>query len=307
MRILLVVHGFPPHAQGGSEIYAEASARALTAAGDTVLVLTREADPSKPEYAVREEERHGMRIVWINNTFRNVTTFEESYTQPRIADIAATVIADFAPDVAHLHHLTCLSTMIPARLADAGVPCVATLHDYWLLCHRGQLLDRHLHVCANAGRCGDCIEPASLSPTLGQAAALVRQVEARVPRRLTRMLRQVGTALGESAQSDGATMVAARRRLSHMRDATKSVVRFFAPSVSLLEQFVAAGFERERLVHAPYGFETTQWPDARPAQSDTAPLRLGFVGSLMVSKAPHVLLQAASQLPAAQNPIQTFT
>ncbi len=45
MRILVVSHGFPPHAQGGAEIYAHEHALAFARAGDKVLVLTREAIP----------------------------------------------------------------------------------------------------------------------------------------------------------------------------------------------------------------------------------------------------------------------
>lgn len=305
MRILIVVHGFPPHAQGGSEIYAEASATALERAGDTVLVLTREADRTRPEYAVRESTRDGVRVAWVNNTFREVTSFEESYTQPRIADIAARVIADFAPDVAHVHHLTCLSTLIPARLARAGVPCIMTLHDHWLLCHRGQLLDRDLQVCRSAGACANCIEPAALSSTLGHGAALLRQVESLVPARASRLLRRVGASVGESTQSEDDCAEAARRRLAHMREATRSVERFFAPSVALLERHAAAGFERERITHVPYGFDASSWAAPAPVRR-AAPLRLGFVGSLMVSKAPHVLLEAAAQLPAGSVSVELF-
>ena len=39
MRVLVVVHGFPPLAVGGTEIYAEAQARALVQAGDRVAVV----------------------------------------------------------------------------------------------------------------------------------------------------------------------------------------------------------------------------------------------------------------------------
>ncbi len=89
MRILVVVHGFPPTAQGGSEIYAHAHARALAALGDDVLVLTREQDPQRPEYAVREDRRDGLRVVRVNNTFRNTRTFEETYANGTIDAIAS--------------------------------------------------------------------------------------------------------------------------------------------------------------------------------------------------------------------------
>ena len=78
MRVLVVAHGFPPHAQGGSEIYAYHHARALRErCGDDVFVLTREQDPSRPEYDVRVEERDGLRVAWVNNTFRATTSFED--------------------------------------------------------------------------------------------------------------------------------------------------------------------------------------------------------------------------------------
>jgi hypothetical protein len=42
-------------------------------------------------------------------------------------------------DVAHVHHLTGMSVDSLARLREAGVPTVMTLHDYWLFCPRGQM------------------------------------------------------------------------------------------------------------------------------------------------------------------------
>ena len=109
MKILVVVHGFPPVAQGGVEIYAHAQATALWRLfGDDVLVLTRDQDSSRPEYELRTEERDGLRIVRINNTFRATSSFEETYRNKTVGALADRLIDDFRPDVAHIHHLTCL-------------------------------------------------------------------------------------------------------------------------------------------------------------------------------------------------------
>ena len=125
MKILTVVHGFPPHAQGGSEIVAELQTRTLREQyGDTVFVMTREHDTSAPEYRVRTEHRDGQTIAWINNTFRSTRSFAETYDNPAITQIAANLIEAFAPDVAHVHHLTCLSTGIVPLLARCG--CTAS-------------------------------------------------------------------------------------------------------------------------------------------------------------------------------------
>lgn len=53
------------------------------------------------------------------------------------------VLADFRPDVVHLHNVYHqLSPSVVAACRDAGVPCVMTLHDYKLACPSYQMLDR---------------------------------------------------------------------------------------------------------------------------------------------------------------------
>ena len=113
MKILVIVHGFPPSAQGGSEIYAHAHARALGQHfGDEVVAFTSEQDPNRAEYDVRTEQRDGLRVIRVNNTFRSTRTFQETYRNEEVGAIASRVIDDLRPDVAHIHHLTCLSTTI---------------------------------------------------------------------------------------------------------------------------------------------------------------------------------------------------
>jgi hypothetical protein len=114
----------------------------FTAGGDRVFILTREADRSRGEFALRREHCDGLEKAWINNTFASVRSFADTYTDDRIDRIAADLIDEFKPDVAHVHHLTCLSTTVVRELAVRNVPILHTLHDYWLLCHRGQLLDQ---------------------------------------------------------------------------------------------------------------------------------------------------------------------
>ena len=124
MRILIVSHGFPPHAQGGAEIYAHDHALALARAGEEVFVLTRDSDADRAEYSVRREQRDGLTIAWINNTFADVRSFAETYCNPRLGHVASTLIADWSPspDVAHVHHLTCLSTTAISSCPTLGIP-----------------------------------------------------------------------------------------------------------------------------------------------------------------------------------------
>ncbi len=294
MRVLIVVHGFPPAAQGGSEIYAETHARTLSEqCGDDVVVLTREHDPSAPEYRVRREDREGFRIIWINNTFRATRSFLETYANEAIGKIGARVVDEFAPDVAHVHHLTCLSTTIVEALARRAVPCFFTLHDYWLLCHRGQLLDRNLQVCPGPepDGCDVCLDDAAgVSPLGFSAAAGLRTAGRWLPAASVRAARRVAGHMAQATTPPTAAATEAARRLGHMRQVANHVTHFLAPSHHFRDRFIAFGIPPDRITHAPYGFDHR--PFRQVPRTESAHLRLGFLGSLMVSKAPHLLLEA---------------
>jgi hypothetical protein len=162
MRVLLVVHGYPPAASGGTEIYTQQLADALSElSGLAVFVLTRDCDSSRPEYSLRQEATAtGVTVYRINNTFQACSSFEDSYTNPALASVAARIIdQEIDPDVIHIQHLTCLSTEIVKHASAARRPVAMTLNDYWLLCHRGQLLRPDGTRCDGPfdGGCASCV------------------------------------------------------------------------------------------------------------------------------------------------------
>src|SRR5262249_62390242 len=83
MRVLMITHGFPPAATGGTEIYTHDLARTLHETfGHDVHILTREADAARPEYAVRRERRDGLSIVDINNKFARCRSVRDRDRRP---------------------------------------------------------------------------------------------------------------------------------------------------------------------------------------------------------------------------------
>jgi GT2 family glycosyltransferase/glycosyltransferase involved in cell wall biosynthesis len=297
MRVLLIVHGFPPEAAGGTEIYAHDLARALRDAfGDDVFVLAREADAARPEYQVRREQRDGLEIAWVNNTFRESRGFEDSYRSPRIRRLGERFIDEVRPDVAHVHHLTCLSTELVPACAHRGIPVVFTLNDYWLACHRGQFLDVDYDRCpgASAAACARCIG----------AAALPRALDPIVPvaRRLTRWL--PGRAVPGVRFGDAPAAREAASRLAHMRALAPNIARFLAPSRTLLQRFMEFGIPADRLHLQEQGINQARIRAAHRQPGDR--LRVGFLGSLMISKAPHLLLEAVEGLPERALSVHLF-
>ena len=305
MRVLVIVHGFPPSGEGGAEVYAHAHARALRRAGDDVLVLTREQDASAPEYRLRREERDGLSIAWVNNTFRNTRTFEESYRNPAIAAIARDLVREFQPEIAHVHHLTCLSTDIIGVLNEHAVPSIFTLHDYWLMCHRGQLLDLDYRVCEGPGLsgCANCLGHAGGG---GVAASAARGVLRHLPARPAQAVRTFASRAASSWLSPADGSEESRRRLDHMRAVTAGVTHFLAPSRYLRDRFVQFGVPAERITVVDLGLEHEPFGARLNDRTTSSQLRLGFLGTMMVSKAPHILLEAAGRLPKGSVSVDLF-
>jgi len=304
MRVLVIVHGFPPQVQGGSEIYAHDHARALRErCGDEVFVLTREQDASRPEYDLRLEDRDGLRVAWVNNTFRSTTSFEDSYRNPAIARIAERLVDEWKPDVAHAHHLTCLSTEIISVLASRRIPIVYTLHDYWLLCHRGQRLDTSFRVCDGPGPdgCGACVHAGADAPIPAGAVPALRAVEARLPKAVGEAGRRLVTALTPDAPQGGS---ASAVRTRHMRGVLQRIDHFLAPSRALRDWFIGQGVPAERIGFSPYGLD--HGPLRAVTRTRALRLRIGYVGTLMVSKGPDVLIEAFTRLSPGRATLELF-
>ncbi|MFH1132674.1 MAG: glycosyltransferase [Pseudomonadota bacterium] len=290
MRILFVVHGFPPAASGGTEIYAHDLACAFERISDhEVIVLAREAVTSREEFSVRFERRSGLRIYFVNNTFRACQNFEDTYRNPKLCAAVAEVLDHVQPDVACVQHLTCLSTDLLLELHRRKIPIFATLNDYWFLCHRGQLLDLELERCQGPGKeCANCIGPVGWVGRTGfRVGRLLRPL-------FSKQIRGFGIGSGQAAVD----------RQEHMRKVLNSVTLFFAPSHTLRKRFMEFGIPKDRILHLQQGINKTPFKSIKRTHSEV--LRLGFVGSLLASKAPHLLLEAFRGLPEGTMSLDFF-
>jgi GT2 family glycosyltransferase/glycosyltransferase involved in cell wall biosynthesis len=295
MRVLLIVHGFPPSGTGGAELYTQRLARELQACGHVVAVFTREATQHRPEYFIRDELRDGIQIRWVNNTFREARRFEDTYANAPISARLDAFVREFRPDVAHVHHLTCLSSTVLDTLAANGVPSILHLHDYWMLCHRGQLLDSSLQRCSGPAPdgCARCVGREGAAPALAyRAGGWLRVVQRSAPGLWPASLDRGARRLVAATGGDVRARERSRRRLAHMRARFEHVAIAVAPSAHVKARFAAAGFPADRIVVSEYGVDGARVPRAGVA----GPVRIGFLGSLMASKAPHLLAEAVEQL-----------
>jgi GT2 family glycosyltransferase/glycosyltransferase involved in cell wall biosynthesis len=295
MRVMLVVHGFPPEARGGTEVYVRDLAIALAALPSIeIAVLTRHADPGRPQLEVRRRRAGTVTVFSINNTFQLCAGFAESYENPLLLRVAADLVDEFAPDVVHIEHLTCLSTQLPGEIARRGIPVVLTFNDYWLACHRGQLFDLDDARCDGPfdGGCARCIPAGALAgPKSYASGRFVRTLPVPGAAAAVDLAAKVVDRLRPSASTRAAT----EDRLRHMRESVAPVDRFLAPSETIAALFRRFGVPADRILRCNQGISLAGFEGQRRSSSDR--LRVGFAGGLIPSKAPHILLDALDLLP----------
>ncbi len=161
MRVLFVNHTFPPHSYAGSELCVLNLAKQLQSRGHAARVFFRYSNPDDEELMIRKGEVEGISYSKINHTYRYVEKFQDIYLYPALAAKFGYLLRTFQPDIVHFHHLTNLSLSLVKEVKDYGCPAVMTLHDYWLLCQRGQLLKPDMSLCHGPSHtaCRLCLGP----------------------------------------------------------------------------------------------------------------------------------------------------
>ncbi len=148
---------------------------------------------------------------------------------------------------------------------------------------------------AGIGGCAAAFPPsvAASEPATVRADRAVRS-PAHVPGAPRRSASWPGSPIVSVRQAVGATSAL---RVDHMREAVAPVDVFLAPSQTIAERSLTFGIAQRDLVRRGTGNPPFSARSGGSSRHDT-PLRVGFAGSLLPSKAPHVLFEAAARLPA---------
>ncbi|WP_247729042.1 glycosyltransferase family 4 protein [Halovivax limisalsi] len=277
MRILLAAHALPPATRGGTELYTVRLAEKFAARGHAVTVAApRGADATVegatvvelPDAAPRPEDGVGLsRAAGVE--------------QPEIDDAVSTLFDEGSStaDIVHLQHFKGLSSGIPSLCADRGVPCIATLHDFWTLCHREQLRKPDGTPCSgptSIAKCAECYADAvarfAAESSDGTDAERIRP----------------------GLESGFADAVA--RRTRGLRRALGDCDRLVSPSRYLRDVFVDFGFDSARIVHRRNGIRTDEFRGST-FDADT-PLQIGYAGRIAESKGVHLLVEALDHISA---------
>ncbi|HEX5043586.1 MAG TPA: glycosyltransferase [Candidatus Polarisedimenticolaceae bacterium] len=248
--------------RAGAEIYALGLSEALERAGVTVHVLStrhpsnlpRPQSSAWPRYY--ELSRGGAAL----SPLARLRALSAIFYNPSAARAVRTLLRGTRVDVAHVHNFTKhLGPAVLRALAEAGVPSVATLHDYWPVCPTYSLLRGDGTVCdAACAREGGkaCVRYRCAAP--GLPVNLVSALEFDLHRFLGWGLPQID--------------------------------RVIAPSRFLASVIGEAGVRAGQLIVVPHPRPRRTW---EPPPGKEGGLRVLYVGRLAKEKGIHVLIDAA--------------
>jgi len=284
MKCLVVSNGYPPRGGFGTEFYTRELVRGLAQRGHSVAVLHPERGRGRARYTLESVREDGVPVFLLHNPGDPEKRFGPSYRDADVERVFAALLSQERPDVVHFTYLLWgLSLRLPELARAQGIPSVATLTDYGLLCHRGQMFDARLARCGGPhppARCARCIR----TPSAAEHGALARLVR-----------RSAGEAL---ALFGGLGLVPVRadleRREREVRGALAALARLIAPTRGLLEHFARAGVPRSKLVPLLYAFDERGYRWLGRAGR----VRFGFLGQFAPHKGLACLLRAARALEA---------
>jgi glycosyltransferase involved in cell wall biosynthesis len=270
MKILKIIHGYPPQYNAGSEVYSQSICDELCKENE-VFVFTREENPYQPDFSIRKENAKNNLTLFYVNMAQGKDGFKHKVIDEKLSEI----VAEIRPDVAHVGHLNHLSTGIVKVLKEMKIPIVFTLHDFWLMCPRGQFLQRnfgnqdHLQLC-NGQEDRKCA---------------------------TSCYNAYFTGKDEFNENDVNYWTAwIHQRMLETKKMADLIDVFIAPSLYLKNRFVNEfNIPEKKIIYLDYGFPTLYLtPSIKSKKSKE--LVFGYIGTHIPSKGINLIIEAFSKL-----------
>lgn len=267
MKILKVIHGYPMRYNAGSEVCSQMMVHRLVNAGHEVEVFSRYENPFEPDFATRTE--HDDLCPEVRLSLVNMTRSKDRYQHQQVDKIFGDVLERFQPDITHIGHLNHLSTSLIFEIKKRHIPIVFTLHDYWLICPRGQFMQ------FNIG------EPEPWQVCEGQEDH--KCAEKCYSRYISG---------GTDSPKDLMYWTSwVSQRMRHSREVMEAVDLFIAPARYLRDRFLSGSeIPRKKIHHLDYGFDLERLKNRQ--RSPEPGLVFGYIGRHVPAKGIHLLIKA---------------
>lgn len=259
LKILKVIHGFPPDFMAGSEVYSSTLVKELSRNGHDVFVFTRIENEFLKPYAIYNEtimlkNSNPIHIRRINKPKDYL--YKDKFFDSNIEQAFLEYMNEVKPDIVHFGHLSHLSITLVAIAKSLGKKVVFTLHDFWLFCVKGQLINQDNRICLNPSieNCKKCSPYKPKVQEVKQAFKVLDKVR-------------------------------------------EQIDIFISPSHTVRNFFIQHGIPKSKIIYQKYGFDKQAIVYKKRIFTKNSKIRFGFMGRIIPTKGIDVLLKAFKDLP----------
>lgn len=270
MNILKIIHGYPTNYNAGSEVYSQSICNELSNQ-HKVSVFTREENPYSPDFAIRHENANdNLDFYFVNNP-----QGKDGYRHEQLDNNFAELLKQIKPDIAHIGHLNHLSTGLVDELNKQNIPIIFTLHDFWLMCPRGQFLTRSIGEANNFHLCAE-------------------QQDRKCATDCYKVYFSGNKADEEQDIESWSSWV--HNRMIETKAIINKVDLFIAPSQYLRNRFINEfSIPESKIIFLDYGFPTEYLTQTEKSKEKTN-FTFGYIGTHTVAKGVNDLIEAFKQI-----------
>ena len=293
MRILQVVHGFPPERRYGTEIYTYNLSKEL-GKNHEVHVFYPVDDLGTAENPLNRQDSDDLHIMehTIERT-KNQGPFQilkawlfptvTYYKNARVEREFELLLDRITPDIINFQHLIDLSSSFIEVAKNRGIPIVLTLHDFWFMCPRNILLRNDCSICGgpedNGENCYRCWNKS-------RSTYLIEMIKYPVPKSLSILIEIMFMAVNNSRKYAD--------RKKYLQSLLLKVDRIIAPSRFLRDMFIQYGIPEDSIIYSGHGCDLGAFKGFHKKRHDK--LVFGFAGGLGKHKGVHVLIEAFNKV-----------
>ena len=280
LDIAFVCHGWYPDV-GGVESHTRDLARELSRRGHRVRALCLDYSEREP-YSVSTSLVDDVEVSRMAYRYHDHRALADLVDNPNACEIVVEWVKSSACDIVHIQHATGVGMSVLPAIRALDKPLVMTLHDFWALCPRGQMLDTDGRVTTTPEpeACAQCLVKTwpHLMPSAG--------AEQRGP-------------AGASVETD---VDATRERTRFAIESLAAPHQLFTPSEAAKNVYVEAGVPGDSIQVVPNGIDVDELSSAvrrlravREGDEASNEIRLGVLGTLLPSKGCLELIRAFQQ------------
>jgi len=255
--ILICSNVYPPRFIGGAELIAHYQAQALRRQGWRVIVFTGDLGDIGERHAMRLEPQDGIPVFRVRLIGEDYQPDFVSFHHAKVEEHFQSLLAEYKPDVVHMHNIMGLSLGIIRAAKKSGTITAITLHDFWGFCLKNTIIKDGLAVCHDHTLCRECL------PSIAD---------------------------GDNRQ------IPIRLRNDYVRMRVSSADHLISPSLYLAQKYATMGFPLQRIRVVWNGIDSGRFGSlVKIAPVDEA-VRFTFIGHLGHHKGVSTLFEAIRRL-----------